>query len=559
MSKNNKKKLGELLVDFNYITEEQLKEVIEEQGKDDRRLGQILVEKNYIKEDDLNQVLEFQLGIPYVDLSKFNINPGLSEYIPEQLAQRYQAVPLALEDNKLSVAMSDPSDLVAVDDLERASGYKIEPLIATQKEIKKALGIIYSTSEDDTAEVFASLNNYQSGEEPELDELKQMVEDAPIVRLTNLIINQAVQMRASDIHIEPQKDKVQVRYRVDGVLRKGMDAPKYSQAALISRLKIIANLDITRRRIPQDGRVKLNIKGMEVDLRVSTLPTIFGEKVVIRILNRDEGLLNIGKLGFEGYNYEALKKLTKKPYGILLATGPTGSGKSTTLFAILNQLNDMKKNIITIEDPVEYQIDGINQVQANSKTNLTFARTLRSILRQDPDIIMVGEIRDEETAQIAVRAALTGHLVLSTLHTNDAVSSITRLIDMGIPPYLVSSTVIGVIAQRLLRRLCNSCKEETSPDPEIKEFLELQDGEKIFKAKQNGCEKCSHTGYRGRIAVQEVLVVDENMKELITDSASESKIKKYALDQGMITLTEDSKNKVKEGITSYQEAARIIV
>ncbi len=559
MSKNNKKKLGELLVDFNYITEEQLKEVIEEQGKDDRRLGQILVEKNYIKEDDLNQVLEFQLGIPYVDLSKFNINPGLSEYIPEQLAQRYQAVPLALEDNKLSVAMSDPSDLVAVDDLERASGYKIEPLIATQKEIKKALGIIYSTSEDDTAEVFASLNNYQSGEEPELDELKQMVEDAPIVRLTNLIINQAVQMRASDIHIEPQKDKVQVRYRVDGVLRKGMDAPKYSQAALISRLKIIANLDITRRRIPQDGRVKLNIKGMEVDLRVSTLPTIFGEKVVIRILNRDEGLLNIGKLGFEGYNYEALKKLTKKPYGILLATGPTGSGKSTTLFAILNQLNDMKKNIITIEDPVEYQIDGINQVQANSKTNLTFARTLRSILRQDPDIIMVGEIRDEETAQIAVRAALTGHLVLSTLHTNDAVSSITRLIDMGIPPYLVSSTVIGVIAQRLLRRLCNSCKEETSPDPEIKEFLELQDGEKIFKAKQNGCEKCSHTGYRGRIAVQEVLVVDENMKELITDSASESKIKNYALDQGMITLTEDSKNKVKEGITSYQEAARIIV
>ncbi|MFW6410023.1 MAG: GspE/PulE family protein, partial [Halanaerobiales bacterium] len=522
-------------------------------------LGQILVEKNYIKEDDLNQVLEFQLGIPYVDLSKFNINPGLSEYIPEQLAQRYQAVPLALEDNKLSVAMSDPSDLVAVDDLERASGYKIEPLIATQKEIKKALGIIYSTSEDDTAEVFASLNNYQSGEEPELDELKQMVEDAPIVRLTNLIINQAVQMRASDIHIEPQKDKVQVRYRVDGVLRKGMDAPKYSQAALISRLKIIANLDITRRRIPQDGRVKLNIKGMEVDLRVSTLPTIFGEKVVIRILNRDEGLLNIGKLGFEGYNYEALKKLTKKPYGILLATGPTGSGKSTTLFAILNQLNDMKKNIITIEDPVEYQIDGINQVQANSKTNLTFARTLRSILRQDPDIIMVGEIRDEETAQIAVRAALTGHLVLSTLHTNDAVSSITRLIDMGIPPYLVSSTVIGVIAQRLLRRLCNSCKEETSPDPEIKEFLELQDGKKIFKAKQNGCEKCSHTGYRGRIAVQEVLVVDENMKELITDSASESKIKNYALDQGMITLTEDSKNKVKEGITSYQEAARIIV
>ncbi|MGM0438754.1 MAG: GspE/PulE family protein [Bacillota bacterium] len=556
---SGKKRLGEILVDFNYITDEQLQEAINNQQNTDKRLGELLVDNDYISEDELNQVLEFQLGIPYVDLAKFNLNPGLAEYIPEKLAKKYQAVPLEKNRGKLKVAMTDPSDLVAVDDIERAADIKVNPVIATKKAIKRALGIIYSANEN-TAEVFASLNDYQSGSEPELDELKEMVEDAPIVKLTNLIINQAVQMRASDIHIEPQTEKVRIRYRIDGVLRHGMDAPKYSQAALISRLKIMADLDITKRRIPQDGRVKLTVKGLEVDMRVSTLPTIFGEKVVIRILNRDEGLLNIDKLGFRGNNLDYFKKLIKKPHGILLVTGPTGSGKSTTLFAALNELNEIEKNIVTIEDPVEYQLEGINQVQAKEKTGLTFAKTLRSILRQDPDIIMVGEIRDEETAQIAVRAALTGHLVLSTLHTNDSVSSITRLIDMGIPSYLVASTVIGVVAQRLVRRLCSECKLEYEAGPEEKKLLNLSDGNSIYKAGEKNCENCNSTGYSGRAAVQEVFVIDDTLEEMITESVSEAEMKKYAVNElDMITLAEDGKVKVKAGITSYQELARLII
>ncbi len=553
-----KKKIGEILVEFNYITEEQLKQVIDNQENNDKRLGELLVENGYISEDELNQVLEFQLGIPFVDLSKFSLNPGLAEYIPEQLARKYQAVPLEMSRGKLKVAMTDPSDLVAVDDLERAANEKIEPVIANRKDVKRALGVIYSANED-TADVFESLNDYQSGDDPELDELKAMVEDAPIVRLTNLIINQAVQMRASDIHIEPQSEKVRIRYRVDGVLQHGLDAPKYSQAALISRLKIMADLDITKRRIPQDGRVQLSVSGIEVDMRVSSLPTIFGEKIVIRLLNRDDELLDIDKLGFQENNLERFKKLIKKPYGIFLLTGPTGSGKSTTLFAALNQLNDIEKNIVTIEDPVEYQLDGVNQVQAKKNTGLTFANTLRSILRQDPDIIMVGEIRDQETAQIAVRAALTGHLVLSTLHTNDSVSTITRLIDMGIPPYLVGSTVIGVVAQRLVRKLCDDCKVKYKPGPEEKMFLDIDEDEEIYKAGENHCDNCNSTGYKGRVAIHEVFLVDEKIEEMITKSASEAEMKKYAKENGMITLTEDGKDKVEKGLTSYQEVARLII
>lgn len=554
----SKQKLGEILVNFNYITQEELEEVINLQEKNEKRLGELLVDEGYITETELNQVLEFQLEIPYVDLSKFNLNPGLAEYFPEQLADKYKAVPLEEEKNRLKVAMTDPSDLVAIDDLERAAGIKIKPVIANTKDINRALGIIYSTNED-TAEVFESLNDYQSGDEPELDELKEMVEDAPIVRLTNLIINQAVQMRASDIHIEPQSEKVRIRYRIDGVLQHGLDAPKYSQAALISRLKIMADLDITKRRIPQDGRVQLSVSGVEVDMRVSSLPTIFGEKIVIRLLNRDDELLNIDKLGLQESNLERFKKLINKPNGILLLTGPTGSGKSTTLFAALNELNDIEKNIVTIEDPVEYQLDGVNQVHAKEKTGLTFAKTLRSILRQDPDIIMVGEIRDQETAQIAVRAALTGHLVLSTLHTNDSVSTITRLIDMGIPPYLVGSTVIGVVAQRLVRKLCDECKVKYKPGPEEKMFLDITEDEEIFKAGDIHCENCNSTGYKGRVAIQEVFLVDDKIEEMITKSASEAEMKKYARENGMITLTEDGKDKVEKGLTSYQEVARLII
>ncbi|ACL69354.1 type II secretion system ATPase GspE [Halothermothrix orenii] len=557
MTRTHIKKLGELLLDFNFITEKQLNEALKKQNKSGKKLGEILVESGYLNENDLIQVLEFQLGIPHADLNKYVINPHLAQYIPENIARRHNVVPLEKKNGKLKVAMVDPTNLVAIEDIEMTSGLKVEPLIASRKNIKMALNQIYSVNDSDAAEVFASLNEVttKTNEEPELNELKEMIEDAPIVRLANLIINQAIQMKASDIHIEPQEDQVRVRYRVDGVLRENMTVPKHSQAALISRLKIIADLDITERRVPQDGRIELNVSGVKIDMRVSTLPTVYGEKVVIRLLNKEEKLLQIEQLGFSETNLSRFMKLIKQPHGIILVTGPTGSGKSTTLFAALNKLNTPEKNIITVEDPVEYQLRGINQVQANSRVGLTFASALRSILRQDPDIVMVGEIRDEETARIAVRAALTGHLVLSTLHTNDAVSSVTRLIDMGIPPYLVASSVIGVVAQRLVRRLC-TCKEEYVPGPEEMEFLQVNDIGKLQRPE--GCKKCHSTGYRGRLPVHEILIMDRKLREMIVNGEGESVIKKYARKAGMLTLKEDGVNKVIEGLTSYEELARVV-
>ncbi len=550
-------RLGELLLNYNKIEKVQLEEALKKQENSDKRLGQLLIELGYITEKDLVDVLEYQLGVPGIDINQYELNPSLASYIPENIARRYEAVPLLKENNKLIVAMADPTNIVAFDDMEMASGLKIEPVLTTKKEIRQAQGLVYTTSVEETAEVFASLTDYQNDEEPRLDELKQMVEEAPIVRLTNLIINQAVQMRASDIHIEPQESQIRVRYRIDGVLKKNMTVPKYSQAALISRLKIISDLDITKRRTPQDGRVRMNFSGFIVDMRVSTLPTIHGEKVVIRLLNKDESLLELANLGFSEENYYRFKKLIDKPHGIILATGPTGSGKSTTLFAILNYLNDPEKNIISIEDPVEYQLEGINQVQAQKRTDLTFARVLRSILRQDPDVIMIGEIRDEETAQIAVRAALTGHLVLSTLHTNDAVSSITRLIDMGIPPYLVASTVKGVIAQRLVRKLCTECKKEYKPGVEELEFIGEQSVGKLYKAGE--CNYCNSSGYRGRLAIQEILLVENEIASMIARNTGEQKIKKTAIEKGMKTMREDAREKLMAGLSSYEEMARVVI
>jgi len=500
--------------------------------------------------------LEYQLGIPKVNLSNYLLNAHLSQYVSENLARRHNAVPYEIEDDTLKVAMEDPTDLVAIENIEVNSGMRIEVAIATHSDIINAINQVYSLIDTDTSEIFESLDQYGMNDEPELDQLRQMVEDAPIVRLTNLIITQAIHTKASDIHIEPLKNSVRVRYRVDGVLHEELTIPKHSQAALISRLKIIADLDITKRRIPQDGRIQMNFKGMQIDMRVSTLPTIYGEKVVIRLLNRDDSLLNIEKLGFSEENKERFNRLIKKPYGILLATGPTGSGKSTTLFAALNQINSQTKNIVTIEDPVEYQLNGLNQVHANKKVGLTFANTLRSILRQDPDIVMVGEIRDEETAEIAIRAALTGHLVLSTLHTNDAVSAVTRLMDMGIPGYLVASTVIGVIAQRLVRRLCPNCKESYQPGPEVKQFLN-NNVDQLYRPSEEKCDSCTD-GYKGRIAIHEILEVDTKLEEMITEGANEPELKRYARAQGMKDLLEDGKEKLRQGITSYNELVSVI-
>jgi type IV pilus assembly protein PilB len=556
MKTKSKKKIGDLLIEFDYITEAELRSAMSEQEEMDLRLGEVLKKLGYVTEEELIDVLEYQLGIPKVNLSNYLLNAHLSQYVSENLARRHNAVPYEVEEDTLKVAMEDPTDLVAIENIEINSGMRVEVAIATHSDIINAINQVYSLIDTDTSEIFESLDQYGMNDEPELDQLRQMVEDAPIVRLTNLIITQAIHTKASDIHIEPLKNSVRVRYRVDGVLHEELTIPKHSQAALISRLKIIADLDITKRRIPQDGRIQMNFKGMQIDMRVSTLPTIYGEKVVIRLLNRDDSLLNVEKLGFSEENKERFNRLIKKPYGILLATGPTGSGKSTTLFAALNQINSPTKNIVTIEDPVEYQLNGINQVHANKQVGLTFANTLRSILRQDPDIVMVGEIRDEETAEIAIRAALTGHLVLSTLHTNDAVSAVTRLMDMGIPGYLVASTVIGVIAQRLVRRLCPNCKEAYQPGPEVKQFLN-NNVDHLYRPSEEKCENCTD-GYKGRIAIHEILEIDTQLEEMITEGVNEPELKRYARENGMKGLLEDGKDKLRQGITSYNELVSVI-
>ena len=555
-------KLGQLLVNYNYITEEQLEEALEEQSGTNKKLGQVLRELNYMSSDDLIEVLEYQLGVSHVNIGDYDIDPELGELIPEYLARRYQTVPLEIRHDRLRVAMADPTDLVAIDDLEMLSGHKIDPHIATPEEIEQVLNFIYS-SDDEAQEVFDRLSQQhgptqQEEMEVDDDDLQEMVEDAPIVRLTNMIMNESIKRGASDIHVEPQEDDVRVRYRVDGVLQEGMTAPKHSQAALISRFKIIADLDITKRRVPQDGRITITREGKEIDMRVSTLPTVNGEKVVIRLLNKEAKLMDINNLGFSETNMDYFLELVEQPHGIVLATGPTGSGKSTTLFAALNKLNTVEKNIVTIEDPVEFQIEGINQVHARSDIGRSFADTLRSILRQDPDIIMVGEIRDQETAQIAIRAALTGHLVLSTLHTNDAVSSITRLVDMGIPPYLVASTVNGVIAQRLVRRLCKDCLESYYPQQAVREALEIGESVELNRAGE-GCGNCNNVAFRGRVALQEILVMDRVIKKMVLDGEDDQDIKDVAIDRGMITLKEDGKAKVIEGITSYEEMMRVII
>lgn len=556
MSEDTSKKLGELLLDFDYITEKQFEEALEQQKESEEKLGRILLDLNYIEEKDLVEALEIQLGIPRVDFSSYILNTGLAQYLPEQLARRYEAVPLEKDGNILKVAMTDPSNIVAIDDIENNSGLEVKAYLAAKSDIENAVNQIYAENDSDTTEIINDLNNYED-EEPEIDELREMVEEAPIVRLANYIINNAFQLRASDIHIEPEEDEIRVRYRIDGVLSQHLTVPKHSQAALISRLKIMADLDITERRIPQDGRVKVTIDQEKVDMRVSTLPTIFGEKVVIRLLKKNEKLLNLDRLGFNKDNLKKFKKLINKPHGIILVTGPTGSGKSTTLFAALNKLNTVDKNIVTIEDPVEYQFRGINQVHARPKINLTFARTLRSLLRQDPDIIMVGEIRDEETAEIAVRAALTGHLVFSTVHTNDAVSTISRLVDMGIPPYLVSSSLIGVLSQRLVRKICDNCKEKYKPDNELIELLQVDGLEYAYRGK--GCNKCNNTGYQDRLAVQELLLIDNKIKQMISEEKDEDEIKDYAINNGMITLKSDGISKLKEGLTTINEIRKIII
>lgn len=550
-------KLGQILIDFNLITQAQFEEALKVHDHSNKRIGEVLIDLGYISESQLVQVLEFQLGVPHIDLSHYNLDQRLTRYIPENVARRHRVVPIEKNENVLKVAMVDPLDIFAIDDIKLKARYKIEALIASVSDIDKAIEELYTMPGMDGELESIVFNDI--GNDMEVDELRRMVDDAPIVRLTNLLVRQAIQQRASDIHIEPLNEEVRVRYRIDGVLHEFRALPKESQAALISRLKIMAGLDIAERRRPQDGRMELKQPEGEVDIRVSTIPTIYGEKIVLRILSKGSVLLDIDQLGYSVRNRRYFDEILKKPYGIVLVTGPTGSGKSTTLFAALNKLNTIEKNISTVEDPVEYRLEGINQIQVNPKADLTFASALRSILRQDPDIVMVGEVRDGETASIAVKAALTGHLVLSTLHTNDAPSAITRLIDMGVEPYLVASSLSGVVAQRLVRKICPNCKERFEPTEEMQIYLGELSEKVQFLYRGKGCPDCANTGYKGQLAIQELLVPDRKIRMLTTQNRSADELREVAIANGLITLKLDGIEKALKGLTSLEEVMRVAI
>ncbi|MCD5323737.1 MULTISPECIES: GspE/PulE family protein [Pontibacillus] len=520
------------------ITEGQIKEALETK-EGGQKLGDVLLDKGYITEQQLIEVLEFQLGTPRISLYQYPIDTNLLSLVSKEFARRNILIPISKEDHELVVAMNDPMDYYAIDDLQISTGFRISPVIATKDEIYQAINKYYN------------LNN---GEDLEPSDDP---DDAPAIRLLNQLLQAGVQMRASDIHIDPQETKVLIRYRIDGVLRTEQALSKTMQNSLTARVKIMANLNITEVRLPQDGRIKTVIDHTAVDLRISTLPTVYGEKIVVRILNLGSAMGKLSDLNFNKVNYKRYLELVNQPSGLVLITGPTGSGKSSTLYASLNHLNTDDVNIITVEDPVEYQLEKINQVQVNANIGLTFSAGLRSILRQDPNIIMVGEIRDSETAEIAIRASLTGHLVFSTLHTNSAIATIPRLIDMDVEPYLVMSSVSGIVAQRLVRKICRDCKEGYTPT-EVEQDLFRKRGLKADTVyKGTGCNSCQHTGYRGRMAIQEVLTIDETIRNMMMNNKSMSQIKEYAWKKGMIFLVDDGLLKVKQGYTTTEEVLRV--
>lgn len=554
----SKLRLGDLLVRENLITEKQLESALAKQKSTGRKLGEILVEDDYVNARDIVKTLQIQLKIPFIDLDNISIDEELSNVVKESLARKHQLVPVKKTKTGLLVAMADPLNIFAIDDVKMMTGLKIEPAIAMKNNIEDAINRLYTeATAEKAAEDFAkqfeeSLESYDKIDEVVLDD----VNNAPIVQLVNTIIDQAIQTKASDIHIEPFENIVRIRYRIDGQLQTKMKPSKATHSAIVTRVKIMCNLDIAERRKPQDGRYEYTKNGAVVDLRISIIPAVFGEKIVIRLLDRSNFLVSKQQLGFTEVNYEQFDEMIHKPHGIVLVTGPTGSGKTTTLYAVLSELNDDHKNIITLEDPVEYRLDGINQVQVNPKAGLTFAGGLRSILRQDPNIIMIGEIRDTETAQIAIRAAVTGHLVISTLHTNDAPSTVSRLMDMEIEPYLLSNSLVGIVSQRLVRRICENCKEEYDISNSEKEILKTYGVHKLYKGK--GCSKCYNTGYKGRVAIHEVLIMNRELKGLVEGHASSDQIRQAALKNGMIELSENCRELVLGGVTTVDEYSRVI-
>lgn len=545
-----RKRLGDLLVDSGLITEEQLSHTLAEKTADEK-LGDALLRKGFITEQQLIEVLEFQLGIPHINVVQYPIDQEVIQLVPKDLAKRHLLLPIRVDGNKLQVAMVDPMDYFVLEELRMATGFQIVPAIATKNALYRMVTKYYDLQET----IEDVIDDYSPDES--IEDVGVTDDDSPIVRLVNQIIQNAVAQRASDIHFDPQEAELTVRYRVDGVLITERALPKYMQNVLTARIKIMSNLNITENRIPQDGRIQLTIDHRNIDIRLSSLPSVYGEKIVMRILDLGNSLDSIDKLGLTDGNLETFQRMIEKPNGIVLVTGPTGSGKSSTLYAALNHLNSERVNIITIEDPVEYRLHGINQVQVKEEVGMTFAVGLRSILRQDPDIIMVGEIRDFETAQIAARASLTGHLVLSTLHTNSAVSALTRLIDMGIEPFLISTSLEGVIGQRLVRRICRDCMQDAMPSERELELFQQTGIEPGLFRRGRGCSSCNNTGYRGRIAIQEILTVDDEIKRLILKKAGMSEVREYAKQKGMSFMFEDGLRKVAEGLTTVEEVLRV--
>jgi type IV pilus assembly protein PilB len=562
--KRKAKQLGQILIEQGLITQQQLDEALEEHRRTPKSLGRVLIDLNMIQEAHLVRALAEQVGLEFVDLSDYQIDPGATTLLPDTLARRYRAIPIGERDGKLLVAMSDPANVYALDDIRAITNRDVQPVVATASDVEQA---IQKFSHMD-GQVEALVSEASSQLEGDDTQMEAAVEEAPIVKLVTAIMTQAVGDRASDVHIEPTEKDVRVRFRVDGVLHEVMHSPKNIQGGLISRLKVMADLNIAEKRIPQDGRISMRVGGKQLDLRVATLPTVFGEKVVIRVLDKSNALLRLEDLGFLEESYNKFEKSFRKPYGAILVTGPTGSGKSTTMYATLNIVNSEDRNIITVEDPVEYRMAGVNQIQVNPKAGLTFASALRSILRADPDIVLIGEIRDKETATIAIEAALTGHLVLSSLHTNDAAAAITRLTEMDVETFLVSSAIDCVVAQRLARKLCERCKEAYVPaEAELQaagypEWQWSEIGELYRHAVdangKAGCSACSNTGYRGRLGLYEVMPMSEELERMTVERASSDQMRTVAMQQGMITLREDGLAKTIMGHTSIEEIARVV-
>ncbi len=551
-----RKRLGDILQEQGLLTHEQLASALEEQKKTGERLGRTLVRLSLVTPSQAADALSEHLKIERVDLSKLYVSPDIVDLIPSSVIVSKSILPLEIEDGTLLVAMADPLDINVIDDLQRSTGKMIRPMVATEEEIADA----FQRTRNITQSAKELISRYEDDEDGQEREEIEYLGDAPGVKLANLILEQAITQKASDIHLEPHEDGMRVRYRIDGLLRDIMEIPRHLRGDVNSRIKIMGGLDITERRKPQDGRIQMTLAGQEVDMRISSLPTVYGEKIVARLLHKSSHLLQLEDFGFSSQNLQKIEQMLRLNQGLILVTGPTGSGKSTTLYAFLNRLNSPEKNIVTVEDPVEYLLDGINQVQVHARVGLTFATGLRTVLRQDPDVIMVGEIRDEETGEIAVRSALTGHLVLSTLHTNSAVATISRLVNMGLESYILSSTLIGIVAQRLVRTICADCKVPVKlEDPVMIKYLTSlgrQIPETVYKGE--GCRLCNQSGYKGRSAIGEVLVFNKEMRRAVEANLGEAELLEIALRAGMTTLQEAAIEKLLAGETTSDEIIRTV-